>query len=172
MIFLRLMIERLYLTLIKLIIIPPYLTRWSYHISNTTMVLLFFTRHWPFFFFGNWPCRLWLMSKKLLKQNKLLQTLNFCQNWKYAALAVQLKLLKTLTGRRVQTTANFKFLPKLEVHCTSSTVEALKDAYRKASTSNDHRDGNDTIKVYYPILLCSSTGHLHPSKITSSTSIA
>ena len=28
------------------------------------------------------------------------------------------------------------------------------------------------IKVYYPILLCSSTGHLHPSKITSSTSIA
>ena len=79
------------------------------------------------------------MSKKLLKQNKLLQTLNFCQNWKYTALAVQLKLLKMLTGRRVQTTANFKFLPKLEVHCTSITVEALKNAYMKASTSNDHR---------------------------------
>ena len=70
-----------------------------------------------------------------------------------------------------QTTANFKFLPKLEVHCTSSTVEALKNTYRKTSTSNDHRDSNDTIKVYYPILLCSSTGHLHPPKITS-TSIA
>ena len=60
----------------------------------------------------------------------------------------------------------------MEVHCTSSTVEALKNAYRKASTSNDHRESNDTIKVYYPILLCSSTGHLHPSKIISSTSIA
>ena len=70
-----------------------------------------------------------------------------------------------------QTSVNFKFLPKLEVHCTSSTVEALKNTYRKASTSNDHRDSNDTIKVYYPILLCSSTGHLHPPKITS-TSIA
>ena len=72
---------------------------------------------------------------------------------------------------KTQTSVNFKCLPKVEVHCTSSTVEALKNTYRKASTSNDHWDSNDTIKVYYPILLCSSTGHLHPPKITS-TSIA
>lgn len=77
--------------------------------------------------------------KKTFETKQTTANLNFCQNWKYTALAVQLKLLKMLTGRRVQTTANFKFLPELEVHCTSITVEALKNAYMKASTSNDHR---------------------------------
>ena len=34
---------------------------------------------------------------------------------------------------------NFNFWLKLEVHCTSSTVEAVENAQGKVSTSNDQR---------------------------------
>ena len=134
--------KRLYLTLIKSIIIPPFLTRWSYHISSTNIVLLFFTRHWPFFYFSNWPCRLWFMSKKLLKQN-----INFCKLQFLAKIGSTLHLQYIWSSKkRLQEGEYFKWSP--------ITWES-----------------NDKIKLYYPIRLCSSTGHLYPSKITSYTSI-
>ena len=96
------------------------------------------------FCFGNRPCRLWFMSKKSF--------------W-----------------NKTETSVNVNTSLKVEVHSTSGTVEALKQhsqesEYFKWSTIT--WDSNDTIKGYYPIRLCSSIGLLHPSQITSSTSIA
>ena len=86
--------KRLYLTLKISIIIPPFLTRWSYHISSSTIVvLLFFPRHWPSFILVIGLAGCDSCQKRLLKQNiNFCKLLFFCQNWKYTAPAVQLKL--------------------------------------------------------------------------------
>ena len=51
-----------------------------------------------------------------------------------------------------------------------STLHRQESEYFKRSTIT--WDSNDTIKLRYPIRLCSSTGLLRPSEITLSTAIA